>query len=50
MDSREAGDNQYLDMPGLLQRHFPEHGPYLGVYAQVSTAGTIRVGDAVRRF
>mmetsp|Transcript_38693 Transcript_38693/g.106584 ORF Transcript_38693/g.106584 Transcript_38693/m.106584 type:complete len:317 (-) Transcript_38693:265-1215(-) len=36
------------DVPALLQRHFPEHGPYLGVYAQVVRAGSIRCGDTVR--
>lgn len=35
------------DVPGLLQQHFPEHGPYLGVYAQVVRAGTVRLGDEV---
>ena len=30
-----------------LQKHFPQHGPYLGVYAQVVGAGAVRVGDQV---
>ena len=34
-------------VPELIQRLFPEHGPYLGIYAQVIGAGTIKVGDAV---
>ena len=34
-------------MPGLLQQYFPEHGPYLGVYAQVVSGGTVRSGDPV---
>uniref|UniRef100_A0A7S0AGC1 MOSC domain-containing protein n=1 Tax=Pyrodinium bahamense TaxID=73915 RepID=A0A7S0AGC1_9DINO len=34
-----------LDMPGLLQRHFPEHGPYLGVYAVVERGGEVKEGD-----
>ena len=29
----------------LLQTHFPEHGPYIGVYAQEEVAGTLSVGD-----
>ena len=34
-------------VPELIQRLFPEHGPYLGVYAQVVGAGTVEVGDGV---
>lgn len=37
-----------LDVPELLRKHFPEHGPYLGIYAQVVKAGTIRCGDELR--
>ena len=40
---------QCQQVPGLLQKHFPEHGPYLGVYAQVVSGGTIRPGDRVVR-
>ena len=36
-----------VDVPALLKQHFPEHGPYLGVYAQVETPGTVYAGDAV---
>jgi hypothetical protein len=36
-----------MDPPQLLRKHFPEHGEYLGVYAQVLCGGTIRPGDAV---
>jgi MOSC domain-containing protein YiiM len=35
-------------VPELLRKHFPEHGPYLGIYAQVVKAGTIRCGDELR--
>lgn len=35
------------DVPSLLARYFPEHGPYLGVYAQVVRAGTIRLQDVI---
>jgi uncharacterized protein len=34
-----------VDVPDLLVRHFPEHGPYLGVYAVVERPGTISLGD-----
>ena len=37
-----------LDVPALLQKHFPQHGPFLGVYAQVVSAGEAKVGDRVR--
>jgi hypothetical protein len=36
-----------IDVPAALQRHFPQHGPFLGVYAQVVTGGVVKVGDAV---
>ncbi|KAL7506362.1 hypothetical protein ACHAXN_003659 [Cyclotella atomus] len=40
-----------LDVPSLLIEHFPQHGPYLGVYAVVddtSYGGSIAVGDSFR--
>jgi uncharacterized protein len=36
-----------IDIPKCLIRHFPEHGPYLGVYAVVHQGGVISVGDQV---
>ena len=36
-----------MDGPKLLREHFPQHGPYLGVYAQVATPGCVHVGDEV---
>jgi uncharacterized protein len=36
-----------LDIPKLLTKHFPEHGPYLGVYAVIEDPGEISLGDTV---
>jgi hypothetical protein len=40
-------DAAELDIPSLLSAYFPEHGPYLGVYAQVDRAGCVREGSGV---
>lgn len=37
-----------LDIPALLVQHFPQHGPYLGVYATIDTPGFLRVGDTLQ--
>ena len=37
------------DIPALLAQHWPRHGPYLGVYAQVVDAGEVHIGDNVAR-
>lgn len=35
-----------LDLPTLLTKHFPQHGPYLGVYACLDKAPfSVQVGD-----
>lgn len=44
-DALDAGGE--VDVVGLLAKHFPQHGPYLGVYAQVARGGGIHVGDRV---
>lgn len=47
-DARHGSFEADVGIPGLLDKHFPEHGPYLGVYAQVVEGGRVRVGDAVQ--
>ena len=37
-----------LDIPKLLLQHFPDRGPYLGVYAVVRKAGNMALGDEVK--
>lgn len=34
-----------LDMPSILQKFYPEHGPFLGVYAVISEPGRLELGD-----
>jgi uncharacterized protein YcbX len=36
-----------VNVPSLLQKHFPQHGPFLGVYIEVVKGGVIRDGDTV---
>ena len=48
VDARAGSGRADLDIPALLTRHFPQHGPYLGIYAQVVSAGEVRIGDQVR--
>jgi hypothetical protein len=36
-----------LDVPKLLMDHFPQYGPYFGVYAVVDIPGTIAIGSTV---
>lgn len=47
-DARHGSFEADVDIPGLLDKHFPEHGPYLGLYLQVVEGGRVRVGDAVQ--
>jgi uncharacterized protein YcbX len=46
IDPLEYPEN-VLDIPKLMVKHFPEHGPYLGVYAVVEQGGEISLGDDV---
>ena len=41
-------DREVLDIPQLLSRHFPERGPYLGVYAVIQTPGSLHIGDTLK--
>ncbi len=34
-----------LELPGMIEKRFPQHGPYFGVYAEVVEGGEVRVGD-----
>ena len=34
-----------LDIPSLLVKHFPQYGPYLGVYAVVDAPGSLELGS-----
>ena len=48
VDGGTHGDEgSELDVVALLTTHFPQHGPYLGVYAQVVSGGWINIGDRV---
>lgn len=40
--------NNVLDIPRLLVDHFPEHGPFLGVYAVVDAPGMLSLEDELR--
>ena len=48
VDPRNGTGVEDHDVPAALARHFPMHGPYLGVYAIVVGGGTIGIGDGVR--
>lgn len=38
-----------LDLPALLAKHFPQHGPYLGIYASLEKAPcSICLGDELQ--
>ncbi len=47
VDARAGCGRPVLDVPALLNVHFPDHGPFLGVYARVVDGGVLNVGDAV---
>ena len=44
-----AGQNKAeMDVPALLKEIFPQHGPYLGVYARVVSGGRVEIGSEVQ--
>ena len=47
VDARHGSGAADVDVVRMLETHFPQHGPYLGVYAQVVGGGTVSVGDRV---
>lgn len=48
IDPEEPGGREEIDLPALLAKHFPEHGPYLGIYACLEEAPlSLRVGDTL---
>ena len=36
-----------LNIPNLLAKHYPMYGPYFGVYAVIDEPGTMKIGDTV---
>ena len=44
---KEDGTRDVLDMPSLLSKHYPQHGPFFGVYAAIIEPGTVRLGDCL---
>jgi uncharacterized protein YcbX len=48
VDARHGSGNVDHDIPKALSKYFPQHGPYLGVYARVVKGGTIRAGDCIQ--
>ena len=46
-DTYTGNKEDEVDIPTLLQKHFPQYGPYLGVYAILKSPGTISIGDSI---
>jgi len=44
----DSNPKEQLDIPALLMQHFPEHGPYLGVYCVLEESGTLSKGDTLK--
>lgn len=40
--------DRVLDVPALLMEHFPQYGPFLGVYAVVDEPGRLAIGDELQ--
>lgn len=48
VDARHGSGNVDHDVPKALSKYFPQHGPYLGVYARAVKSGTIKSEDCIR--
>jgi uncharacterized protein YcbX len=48
VDARHGSGNVDHDIPKALSKYFPQHGPYLGVYARIVKGGTIKAGDCIQ--
>ena len=46
-DARSSTGKEDYDVPALLETYFPQHGPYLGIYAQVVREGELSAGDHI---
>lgn len=43
-------DDKRLDIPSLLSEHFPQYGPFLGVYAVIKSSGMIEIDDELEEY
>lgn len=45
VDPEDYPEGATLDIPRLLAENYPEHGPYLGVYAVLDAPGSMQIGS-----
>jgi uncharacterized protein YcbX len=48
--SEHPDQRNTLDIPKLLSKHYPQYGPYLGVYATIRSSGSLCVGDTIELY